>query len=123
MKNYEKYAEEIKNYEGTKFCIDFIIPNILKESDCCGSCVQCRLLQTMWLFEEYEEPEVDWSKVAVDTPILVRDYENDPWYKRYFAEYKDGLIWTYGQGTTSWSTAGELMMWRMGKLAEEGKAE
>lgn len=23
-----------------------------------------------WLFSEYEEPEVDWSKVKVDTPII-----------------------------------------------------
>ena len=51
MKNYEKYAEEIRNYDGTTFCVDFVIPNILKTSDCCGSCNQCRLLQTMWLFE------------------------------------------------------------------------
>ncbi len=32
---------------------------------------------TEWAEKEYEEPPVDWSKVAVDTPILVRDYEED----------------------------------------------
>ena len=31
MKNYEKYAEEIRSYEGNAFCVDFIIPNILKK--------------------------------------------------------------------------------------------
>ena len=28
-----------------------------------------------WANSEYVEPPVDWSKVAVDTPILVRDSE------------------------------------------------
>lgn len=28
---------------------------------------------------------VDWSKVKVDTPVLVRDFENQDWKKRYFA--------------------------------------
>lgn len=28
---------------------------------------------------------VDWSKVKVDTPVLVRDFENENWKKRYFA--------------------------------------
>ncbi len=28
---------------------------------------------------------VDWSKVKVDTPVLVRDFEGAKWEKRYFA--------------------------------------
>ena len=31
------------------------------------------MIQTIWLLEEYkepEEPETDWNKVKVDTPIL-----------------------------------------------------
>ena len=28
---------------------------------------------------------VDWSKVAVDTPVLVKDFEEMKWGKRYFA--------------------------------------
>ena len=31
MKNREKYAEEIKNYNGTNFCKDFIKPIIYKQ--------------------------------------------------------------------------------------------
>lgn len=124
MKNYEKYAEEIKNYEGTTFCIDFVIPNILKESDCSGSCNQCRLLQTMWLFEEYKEPEVDWSQIAVDTPILVRDYESEVWKRRYFAKYENGNIYAWMRGYTSWSTPdGSMSAWSYAKLAETEKGE
>lgn len=35
--------------------------------------------------EDYEEPEVDWIKVEVDTPILVRDSEDEKCEKGYFA--------------------------------------
>lgn len=124
MKNYEKYAEEIKNYYGETFCRDFIIPNILKENGCSGECSQCRLLQTMWLFEEYEEPEVDWSQVSVDTPILVRDYENEEWNRRYFAKYENGLVYTWMYGYTSWTIIdGHTETWPYAKLAETEKGE
>ena len=122
MKNYEKYAEEIRNCEGDKFCIDFIIPNILKKSDCSGACIQCRLLQTMWLFEEYEEPEVDWSKVEVDTPILVTDYENEHWYKRHFAKYENDMVFAWTDKGTSWTTDTSTS-WTYAKLAEIEKGE
>ena len=124
MKNYEKYAEEIKNYDGETFCKDFVIPNILKQSDCCGLCIQCRVLQTIWLLEEYKEPEVDWSQVSVDTPILVRDYENEAWNRRYFAKYENGLVYTWMYGYTSWTILdGHTETWTYAKLAETEKGE
>ena len=57
------------------------------------------------LESEYKELEVDWSKVPVDTPILVRNYESDSWVKRYFAYYRDrdGKVFAYDFGATSWS--------------------
>ena len=41
---------------------------------------------------EPEGPEVDWSKVEVDTPVLVKDYEEDDWEREYFAKY-DGKVY------------------------------
>ena len=122
MKNYEKYAEEIKNYNGVNFCNNFVIPVIRKGCECLSSCEQCRMLQNIWLLEEYEEPEVDWSKVEVDTPILVRDGEDTEsatvvWLKRYFAEYKDGLVYAWTNGRTSWNED-EMYGWQYAKLAE-----
>ena len=38
---------------------------------------------------------VDWSKVAVDTPVLVRDFEGAKWEKRYFAFFKNGRVNTW----------------------------
>lgn len=118
MKNYEKYAEEIKNYNGNNFCNDFVIPVIRKGCECLGSCEQCRMLQTLWLLEEYEEPEVDWSKVEVDTPILVRNHKSQEWDARHFAEYEDGVIYTWVGAGTSWTSNGKMTAWRYAKLAE-----
>ena len=41
-----------------------------------------------WLNSEYVEPPVDWSKVAVDTPILVRDSEKNVWEKKIFCKIR-----------------------------------
>lgn len=65
-----------------------------------------------------EEAEVDWSKVKVDTPILVRSYTDSKWHRRYFAKYEDGKIHAWGNGRTSWSTGGVTICWPYAKLAE-----
>lgn len=131
MKNYEKYADEIREYKGDNFCIDFVKPHILKSNDCRNmDCDACSMLQTIWLLEEYEEPkepETDWGKVEVDTPILVRDNEDTEsatvvWLKRYFAEYKDGLVYAWTNGRTSWNED-EMYGWRYAKLAESGESK
>ena len=117
MKNYEKYADEIREFEGISFCDQFIRPRILKSKGCNDvSCTQCRMCQLLWLLEDYEEPEVDWSKVEVDTPILVRDTEYDDWHKAHFAKYKDRRVRAW-IGGTSWNSR-ETYAWRYAKLAE-----
>ena len=121
MKNYEKYAEEIKGYKGYRFCTDFIVNHIVKTSDCgTMDCNACRMRQMIWLMEDYTEPEVDWNKVEVDTPILVRDYEHVEWFKRYFAKYIDGVVYAWRDGRTSWSTSDDeaVTEWKYAKLAE-----
>lgn len=62
--------------------------------------------------------KVDWSKVAVDTPILVRDTENDKWKERHFAKFEDGTVYSYPNGRTSWSGNGSVHSWKYAKLAE-----
>lgn len=64
-----------------------------------------------------EEPEVDWSKVPVDTPILVRDNEVDLWEKAHFADYKDGKVGAWCGGRTSWNGS-IISLWNYAKLAE-----
>lgn len=46
---------------------------------------------------------IDWSKVEVDTPIFARNSIEEVWKCRYFAEYKDGKVYTWRDGKTSWS--------------------
>ncbi|WP_216697325.1 hypothetical protein [Anaerostipes faecalis] len=124
MKNREKYREEILNYKRKGFCDNFIEPNILKPLgiNCSEiSCVQCKLISDMWLEEEYKEPEVDWGKVAVDTPILVRESGSDRWVKRYFAKYENGKVYAWSGGQTSWSGSdydGCMYDWDYAKLAD-----
>ena len=80
------------------------------------------MLQILWLLKDYEEPEVDWSKVEVDTPILVRDTENEKCKKRYFARYENGTIYAWVDGRTSWSAYNnrDVTTWKYIKLAEMG---
>lgn len=63
---------------------------------------------------------IDWSKVAVDTLILVKDFKCDAWKKRYFSIYKDGTIYAWANGATSWSAENDrnIIPWAHAKLAE-----
>ena len=83
--NYEKYRDEIvkfnygSNTVMNEFCNNFVEPNILKPigKECLNvDCTYCRMLMSIWLMDEYKEskkPEVDWSKISVDTKIYVKD--------------------------------------------------
>lgn len=64
---------------------------------------------------------VDWSTVKVDTPVLVKDYENNEWTKRHFACYVDGHVHAWIGGTTSWSAdrRNDTMSWEYAKLAKD----
>ena len=121
MKNYEKYGRELKKYRGGMFCDDYVKPDVLKlkkDDECDHDCVRCLVLQTIWLLEEYyEEPETDWNKVEVDTPIFVRDSEIEGWERRHFAKYKDGVVYAWQGRLTSWTTE-DMTAWNYAKLAE-----
>ena len=132
MKNYEKYADEIKRYSDSQvLCDEIKIPFILEPigKSCARDidCDTCQTLTTLWLLEEYEEPkepeepEIDWSKVKVDTPILVRDAENTEWLKKHFAKYEDGIVYVWNLGRTSWSAPNNksVSAWQYAKLIED----
>ena len=119
MKNYEKYADEIREFDGTSFCNQFVIPHILGADNCNGiDCQRCTMIQMIWLLGDYKEPPVDWSKVEVNTPILVRDYESQECEARHFAKYEDGVIYAWDGGSTSWTSKGNVTEWKYAKLAE-----
>lgn len=63
---------------------------------------------------------VDWSKVEVDTPILVRELDGCPWKKRYFAFFDGRIVQAWKYGATSWSVENkrDTISWPYAKLAE-----
>lgn len=129
MKNYEKYADEIREFKsdiGTEWCELFAKPKVLKplgrkcEDVSCGL---CNAFATLWLLEDYKEPkepEVDWSKVPVDTPVLVRGCEDEEWKKMHFAECILNTVYVWESGKTSWTTD-NTYPWEYVKLVEDQK--
>lgn len=120
MKNREKYKNKLvevcKSGELMQFFNNYVVPTYE-----CGNyevinAEKVALLTALWLEEEYQEPEVDWSKVAVDTPILV-SMSDQNWKRRHFACYEDGKVHAWSGGKTSW-TASSYMHWMQAKLAE-----
>lgn len=62
---------------------------------------------------------VDWSKVAVDTPVLV-SLDDKLWLCRYFSDFKNGIVYTWSGGATSWSVPRREHKdaWSFAKLAD-----
>lgn len=126
MKNRDKYKNELvkvcKKGELMQFFNDYVVPAYE-----CGNyevinAEKVALLTALWLDEEYQEPEVDWSKVNVDDPILVRDGDDEEWNRAHFACYEDGKVHAWSGGKTSW-TASSYMYWQQAKPAEPQKPE
>ena len=128
MTNKEKYGNKI-----IELAIDKVVlalkngePALCAKIKCEGcdfyepySCGRSTYNFREWLNSEYVEPPVDWSKVAVDTPILVRDFVGGEWARRYFAKYENGIVYAWENGATSWSAhRSNITDWGMAKLAE-----
>ena len=71
--------------------------------------------------------QVDWSKIPVDTKVLVSNSKNGEWDKRYFAKFENGKVFTFTIGATSWSTSRPnnpiVVSWKYAKLANDKKLE
>lgn len=127
MTNYEKRKAEIEPITrmGRQVAIE---RNTNKIRPCrgmrCENCLfyddttDCNLIAMEWADAEYIEPQVDWSKVAVDTPILVRDSNDGKWVKRHFAKYQNEEVYAFADGGTSWSEGKHCTRWNYAKLAE-----
>ena len=67
---------------------------------------------------------IDWTKVPVDTKILVSNYNDaSVWIRRYFAKYENGIIYAFSDGLSSFTvgdTYGDSVCdWKYAKLYEE----
>ena len=129
MLNKEKYAKELEEILeiGEPFGFDEKHNEICicRNMQCgiCKFCIGdgCIAKRREWLNSEYVEP-VDWSKVPVDTPILVRDSEKVEWKKRHFACINDGKVCTWCNGGTLWSAGNsDILSWNYAKIAENAE--
>ena len=103
-----------------------MLPHFGKGGCACISCSWCSIMLNLWLDEEYIEPpkpEVDWSKVPVDTLVRVRDREEQEWILRYFKGInEDSLRHRYEawkSGATSKTANGEYLCWYYCELVED----
>lgn len=110
MLNKEKYEKEILEIACSGDCLA-INKHTNKLCACehliCTDCKfnssdNCSDVCKDWCNSEYREPEVDWSKVPVDTPIYVRFGED--WHPRYFARSVNNGIYHFNDGKTSFTT-------------------
>lgn len=81
-----------------------------------GCIISYHSLPISQLAEMNFEETIDWSKVPVDTKILVSD-NGETWFKRYFDKYKNGKIYAWADGRTSFSARNnDVTGWKYAKL-------
>lgn len=116
MTNYEKYKDLVIS------CIarDSIcnLANVAYEHNSCDgrTCVECGVFVAQWLNRKYNE--IDWTKVPVDTPVIIKKDEKGIMFRRekgimfrHFAKYYRGHVFVYANGQTSWTNNGETQAW------------
>lgn len=115
MKNKEKYKELLETYAlagvGWGKTDGEIKPCSELPCDKCDFKASCALERLAWINlewrdEEYKGPKVDWSKIPVDTRVLVSG-DGIHWCNRHFAGVENGKIYTWASGANSWSTKGD----------------
>ena len=116
MTNYEYLKREIeligekghniavdRKTNKVKDCADYYCWDCLFSQDA-NNCCQVNAMR--WAASEYKKPqidEVDWTKIPIDTPILVSD-NGINWVRRYFAKVTNTeAICVFMGGATSWS--------------------
>ena len=120
MLNKEKYAKEILDIVCQDGTIPAVVNNVPIKCTDALDCYDCKFYYNddcinafiKWVNSEYKEREIDWSKVPVDTPILIT--YSCYTLKRHFAKYYNKTIYFYPDGTTSWSfnqDSSKLISW------------
>ena len=113
MKNKEKFAKEIIEIACSGEVIAMGSGIIRKCAGLpCQKCsfnidgIECDEMRKTWAESEYIEPkyETDWSKVPVDTPVLIKGAMDN---RKYFSRLlPDERLAVFRDGRTSWSSCG-----------------
>ena len=128
MLNKEKYAKEIldiacdgygvaKQNGHLQPCRHTACSKCDFNTDDFNTDLGCSKEMQKWANSEYKEPEIDWNKVPVDTPIYV--WDDGRTYKRHFAGYDkiNNMIIAFDNGGTSWSSV-TTTKWDNAKIKE-----
>lgn len=122
MLNREKFATEILDIvcDGEDVAVVDGKPRRCTGTPCdtCELRGNCTKRFKHWANSEYVEPQFDWSKVPVDTPILVKGSGDTRFIRRYFAKFENGVVYAWDAGRTSWSDGTRMTNWECAKLAE-----
>ena len=82
------------------------------------------ILKELFDLEFKKVYDIDWSKVAVDTKILVSN-DGDVWYHAHFAKFENNTIYSFTDGATSFTYGyygySEFEPWQYVKLYKEVK--
>ena len=133
MTNYEHYKEQMERITRLGRCV--AMNATTGEIVCCAdiNCNECLFQGSEdancsqkafeWADEEYKD-DVDWSKIPLDTPVLVSN-DKKIWVRRHFATpaLKNDdcfTVRTFADGKTEWSSEERdfCERWRYAKLAE-----
>ena len=110
MTNYEAAdPDSVKKVFAEYFSINKITHEIgLCCNTACRDCmfrgIGCNQRKKEWLDQPAFDPEkdIDWSKVPVDTPVIVKNKRDLYEHRRYFNDIDKAYI-TFRDGMTSWS--------------------
>lgn len=107
MTNYEKYKDLVISCVVQESICD--LANVAYEHNTCNkrTCKECCEFMAEWLKREYSG--IDWSKVPVDTPVIIKDEKGTMF--RHFAKYYRGHVFVYANGQTSWTNDGKTEAW------------
>lgn len=110
-------------------CKDTILCNTCKRKqkngqDCLNTNARCSdLILYNWLEAEHlSDKAVDWSKITVDTKVMV-SHDGVNWRKAYFSRYENNKVFVFNAGRTSWNKldCNSEIFYEYVKLVEELK--
>lgn len=131
------YRYIIKDNYGEIYAVDAIT---YESGQCVENGKYCKnLIEFCKLFEDVkcskplniacEIGAIDWATVPDDTPVLVRNFEHESWYRRHFCKYNtksDSPFQCYREGLSKHTIKefigeNKLINWAHCKLAEDGE--
>lgn len=127
LSNTKVFFQELKRCCITRISCDDCFMNPSNKSKGCADYLLYHPQEAIESLQEWSDnnpPKIDWLKVPVNTPVMIRNYNNDktiPWERRYFAVYLPNVeckFLCFGSELPQKRTK-NVEYWRYCKLADE----